>query len=316
MTETEVLLGKGGPSAQGFHSGFEDFMLCPKLFQLGRIRGLRIPQTQTPDHFAVGQLMHAGRARWFASKFSTSDATWDSIKDAVAEASKENSLPISQEAERSALKYLQEYVAYYSKRAKPRPVAAEYLLGPAPLDPMDPLFMYRTARLDDVSHYPDGGDKLYIGESKTTSTSVADCVNQYTLHGQTMLQALLWKLAPQGEAMHGPIAGIMLDVIVKGYDGKPCRFGRVAVPITTWQLEWFTASARYYLSAMEKVDWNTPLPRNPTACTKLAGKARVPCTYRDLCHHGRPATTKYVTEDGTSLVAWVPSAGKETPPWQ
>lgn len=320
MTEPlqgEVLLGGGGPTSQGWHSGLADYLACAKRFQLARTRRISIPLVATPDHFAVGQLVHAGRARWFASKFATDDATWDLIRAAVADAAAENDLPVSKEAEQQALSILQQYVTHYSTRPRPKPVAAEYLLGPVPLDPQDPLYAHRTARLDDVSYYPMGGDKLYIGESKTTSTSVGDCVNQYTLHGQTMLQALLWKLAPQGEAMHGPIAGIMLDVIVKGYD-KPCRFGRVAIPITDWQLDWFAASVRQALMEMEAVDWDTPVLRNPTSCTYLAGRARVECAFRDLCHHGKSAALKYVmgTSNGAqSLVRWTPSDKQTVPPW-
>jgi len=315
IVEPEVLLGESGPTAAGWHS-IESFLQCPKRYQFQHIRGIREPLAQVPDHFAVGQMYHAGRARWFANKFSTTEESWQSIADAVRAAALENNLPVSPKAERQALVYLQEYVRHYSKRPLPTPVAAEYLVGPAPLKPGDPFFLYRTARLDDVSKYHEAGGALCVGESKTTSTTINDTVNQYTLHGQTMLQILLWKMAPQGEKTFGPVAGIMLDVVKKGYNGEPSDFGRRFIPITDYQLNWYAANMQRYLRAAAGVDWNADAPRNVSACTYLAGRMRVPCEFRDLCQHGRSASSKYVMRDGTRLGAWKPEPGKEVPPWE
>jgi hypothetical protein len=201
-------------------------------------------------------------------------------------------------------------------RPLPRPVAAEYLLGPAPLKPDDPFFLHRTARLDDVSHYPEAAMKLCIGESKTTSATVNDVINQYTLHGQTLLQPLLWNMAQQWAATHGPVAGVLLDITVKGYGGKKCSFARAFMPVRDETLSWFRDSMRGYLRAAASVEWDTPAPRNVSMCTRMAGRGRMACEFRDLCMHGKAAAPKYVTKNGESLVRWKPSAEETIPPWE
>lgn len=304
-----------GPSAAGWHkveSGFR----CFKEYQYGEIRGITNPQADMPDPFAIGQMMHVGKAHWFSKHFSTDETVLSGIRDRMLEAAEKSKLPMSLDAQRSALRYFTEYVEHYRVRAKPKVLAAEYDIGPAPLDPGDPEFLWRTARLDDVSWYPEGGGALFIGEAKTTSTSVNDAVNQYSLHGQPMLQALLWKVAPQGEAKHGPIAGVMLDVIVKGYGGKKSTFARLPLPITQRALDWYAKNFRQRLRQLANVEWDTDVPRNIQACTRMVGRSRMACPFRDLCMHGRSATTKYVfKKDGSSLLSWKPTETQTVNPW-
>jgi hypothetical protein len=207
-------------------------------------------------------------------------------------------LPPTREALRDGQRYMKEYIEHWSKRLKPEPLAAEYKLGPAPFAKDDPIFVYRTARLDDVSKYPEAGGTLCIGETKTTSGSPNDVKEQYTLHGQTMLQFLLWRHAPQGEAMHGPVAGTVLDIIKKGYGNERSKFDRVFIPFNEGALEWFTKTLRANLRAAAGVDWDADVPRNPAMCCRTIGRKLVVCDYRDLCIHGRSASVKYVFRDG------------------
>ena len=308
----DVILGKGGPSAQGWHK-IQSFLQCPKKFQLQEVRKVSEPLASTPDHFAIGIMFHAGRARWFSRRFKNDEETWQSIADAVREAVEELDLPVSHRAEQMALKHLHAYVEHYSLRPLPDPVAAEYLVGPAPVVAGDTRFL-RTARLDDVSRYPEAGGKLCLGESKTTSTSAGDCVNEYTLNGQPLLQLILWKNSPEGEAKYGPVAGIMLDVTKKGYGKERPSFSRVFIDVNEDTLKWYADSLRDYLEVASTVDWDSVVPRNVTACTYLAGRMRVACQFRDLCRHGAAASGKYVLPGGKSLkdkAAWK----GETPPW-
>jgi len=313
--EPEVLLGPGGPTAAGWHS-IESFLRCAKEYQYAHVRKIRQPLVQTPNAFAVGSLFHAGRAAWFASRFSTSAETFEAIRKAQEHEASLAELPVGMDSLRLAMSYISQYIEYWRVRPLPSPLAAEYLLGPAPLKPDDPFFLHRTARLDDVSKYHEAGLKLCIGESKTTSATVNDVINQYTLHGQTLLQPLLWKMATQGEAMHGPVAGVLLDITVKGYGGKKCSFARAFMPVKQETLNWFATSMRGYLRAAASITWDSPAPRNVSMCTRMAGRGRIACEFRELCMHGKTACAKYVTKNGDSLTRWRPSEGESVPPWE
>lgn len=310
----EVLLGKGGPSQAGWH-GLEAFLECPKKAQF-MLRGIRKPAAQTPDALAVGSMFHNARARWFKHRCSTSPEALEDVSRAIEESTLEASLPVRREAELTARKFMDMYIEHYSKRPLPKPVAAEYLLGPAPLAESDPFFLFRTARLDDVSRYPEAGGRLCIGEAKTTSTSIADTANQYTLHGQPMMQVALWKMAPQGEAMHGPIAGVLLDIFKKPYANQKADFGRVFVPINEHAMNWYVKSIRGYLKAYSGMDWNSAAPRNITSCTRIIGRARVPCQFRELCMSGESASILYTLAKGESLRSWQSNPEREVPPWE
>ncbi len=311
----KVILGKGGASEAGWH-GIEKILLCEKEFQFNVVRGIHKPIEYTPDYFAVGSIFHAGRARWFSLKFETSSKAWKKIKQACEEEADVQQLPVTFKATKQALGYLTEYIEHYRVRPKPRPIAAEYLLGPAKFKPSDPFYMFRTAKLDDVSYYDEAGGKLCIGESKTTGAGIADCVNQYTLHGQPVLQYMLWKAAPQGEATYGPVAGTILDITKKGYGGKKCDFARVFIPFEERVLEWFHSSLAKKLQRAAEIGWDTTTDRNIAACTRMGGRGRVACSYRDLCMYGRAATIKYVMADGSSLAKWKPTEERKVAPWK
>lgn len=315
--EPEVILGKsdGGATSAGWHS-IESFLRCPKEYQFKMVRGIHTPLVQTPDHFAVGSLYHAGRARWFALRFASDEAAWQKIKDAVQEESAVQKLPVSLDAERRALGLLQEYVDHYSRLPLPKPVAAEYFVGPAPMVKGDPFMLHRTARLDDVSFYPEAGGKLCVGESKTTSTDLNDTINQYTLHGQPILQLVLWKMSPNGEAKYGPAAGIMLDIVKKPYGRDRCKFVREFVPVTDYTLQWYVRNMQRHLRAAAQIDWNADATRNIGSCTRMVGRARIACEFRDLCRFGKDGTSQYVMGDGQSLRSHKPEEGKEKYPWE
>lgn len=304
-----------GATEKGWHA-IESYLRCPKEFQYNKLRGVTKPMTQTPDYFAVGTLMHVAKAHWFKNNFRTDPEWRSSLIKVVAIAASQNKLPVTLKAEQAALKYMEEYVDHYAPRPRPKVIEAEHLLGPVSIAEDNPLYAFRTARLDDVSVYPEAGDALCIGETKTTSGSVSDCIKQYEMHGQLMLQMLLWKAAPQGEAKYGPVLGVMLDVIQKGYGGKPCHFARALIPITDRQLEWFQANLLVSLKAAYKMTWDSDARRNVQACTRLSGRARVPCDYQALCQHGRSASTNYLLANGESLLTWRPSEGRQVGPWE
>jgi hypothetical protein len=315
LASFEVIAGESGASEAGW-SSIESALRCLKEFQLREVRGVHKPLQKNPDYFSVGSLLHAMRAKWFALKFKTDAKSWQLMLDACQEEIERQKLPVALKAELAARLYFEQYVEYWAPRPRPTPIAVEYKLGPAPLKPDDPFFFYRTARLDDVSKYPEAGGALCLGEVKTTSASVNDVINQYTLHGQTMLQLVLWRSAMQGEKKFGKAAGIMLDVIGKGYGGKKCSFARQFIPVTERALTWFTQNMRAYLRAIAAIDWNADAPRNVSACTRLIGRARVACEFRQICIHGRSATQDYVLRDGKSLLTWKPDGERQVPPWE
>lgn len=304
------LRGESGPTGAGWHR-IADYLQCPKKYQYGQVRGLRVPQTKTPDHFVIGSGLHAGRAAWLWGD------TPEQIKAAVLAELAKQELPVSVEAERRTLLLVEQYIDHWRLRPKPQVLATEYVVGPAPVHPdhATDQSLWRTAKLDDVSRYPEAGGKLAIGEVKTTSASVFDCVNEYTLHGQTMLQMLLWKLSPQGEAAHGPVSGVVLDVVKKGYGENKPGFARQFMPFTSRMLEWFANTMDLAVRGAQQVKWDTDAPR-VGYCTRLVGRGRVACEYRELCMHGRAATMGFVLANGRALNTWAPDANQTVPPWE
>lgn len=304
-----------GPSAFGWHK-IESAFRCPKEFQFEHVRKVIIPKSETPDYFTIGILMHVAKGHWFASQFDTSEKMMKHCADKVNEAALKAELPMRVEGINTTMRYFAEYVKHYSVRPLPKVKQAEYLIGPVALAGKGADWSRRTARLDDVSEYPEAGGRLCIGESKTTSTSINDAVMQYTMHGQPMLQMLLWDRSKKGKGTYGDIAGIMLDVIVKGYGGKESKFGRVLIPKPPAEtFKWFERSLLGLLDSAGKVGWNENVPRNITMCTRLVGRARVQCPYFKLCQYGRAATGSYVLRGGHSLLdktKW----GGTVPPWE
>jgi hypothetical protein len=310
----EVIVGPSGPTSAGWHS-IESGFRCEKEYQFQHVRKVAQPQYQLPDHFAVGSLFHAARARWFALRFATDAKAWESISDAVKKEAVGERLPVTLKAEQLTLNIFAQYMEHWSHRVLPTPMLAEYEVGPAPLEKGDPFFLWRTARLDDVSKYPDGGKDLWIGEAKTGSDSVSSIINTYELHGQPLLQLILWKMSPQGEAKHGPVKGVMLDAVQKGYGGDKCAFGRQGIVVTEHSLTWYIRSFKAKLRRLAQIDWDTDVDRNISSCIRAVGRGKFPCPYRDLCKFGKSASTNFVM-DGQSLLKWLPSPGKAVAPWE
>lgn len=314
-----ITIGKAvGASAHGWHR-LAAWLRCPHEYLQSEVRGITVPTEYTPDPLAQGLLFHAMRARWFANEFSTTDASWQSIKDAAKDATFEMTAPMLPESESKALELFQAYVEYWKTQAvKPKPVACEYLLE-SKLNPSDPDEVKFSARLDDVSWYPEA-QGLAIGEAKTSS-DFNNTMKEYFLHGQPYLQAVLWKVAPQGEAMHGPIKGYVLDIARKpqGTPGKKGywkpAFQRVFQPIKPETLAWYVEEIRKAKWSALQLRWNSNVSRNVTACTRMIGRMRVECPYLQLCAHGKNAAGGYVTRDGKSLAEWEPTHGQDTEPW-
>jgi hypothetical protein len=313
----KVQVGVGGASSAGWHKAEKAFY-CSKEYQLSVVRGLHSPVDQTPDYFAIGSLFTAMRARWFARGFRDTTKTWKALQKAMEDEILLQKEPVSFNARRMATTYMREYMNHWKVRPHPTPIACEHLLGPVALGLGDSKFIARTAKLDDISRYPEAAGQLCIGEAKTTSGTVQDVINQYQVHGQTMLQYLTWKLAPQGEALHGPVAGTILDIIVKGYGGKPSKFARHFIPFEPRAIAWFKEALRYRLKEAEKIDWNTegPWMRNPAMCTRAGTRGRVPCEFRDLCQFGPAAAGKYVLADGKPLSSFKPDKERKSLPWE
>lgn len=299
---------EGGPSGLGY-SELEAYLRCPKEYQFAAIRKLGKPVTAIPDYFAEGGLLHAGRAAWMHLQFDLGLETWTKVQAAMQQARESWDLPMSERAWKNSLNYMTEYIDHWGMREKPKIVAVEHMLGPVKLDGDN---TERTARLDDFGFY-DGA--LRIGECKTTSGSVNDVVNQYELHGQPVLQQLLWSLAPQGEAMYGPVAGTMLDVVVKGANGKKCEFARIQLDVTPHTKQWVAAELSEALRKKSTMTWDSKVERRVTSCTRLIGKARIACPYRDVCQHGR-AGALGMKVDGVPVQDWQPSEGKTAAPWE
>lgn len=312
---SKVIEGESGASEAGWHKLVAG-LRCLKEYQFAHVRGIRRPESHTPDYFAIGSMLHAGKARWFARNFATDVKTWASMQEAMLQECEKQKLPVSSQARARGERYMDEYVQHWSRQPLPTPVATEYLLGPTPLNPGDPKELHRTARLDDVSKYPEALYGLCIGETKTTSGTVNDCIKQYSLHGQPSMQMLLWKMDPLGERRFGPIVGVILDVVRKGEPGKRSSFHREFIPVSPFVQSWLGASLRGYLKAMAAIDWDSDAPRNIAMCTRMEGRARVGCDFQDLCLRGPSGTTKYVLQDGSSLQKHKPESGKERMPWE
>ncbi len=307
---------KGGATAEGWHE-LQALFRCEWEYVAGKIRKI-VPAgvTETPEPLARGLVFHAMRAKWFELDFKWRPEEEAKVLEAARLEGQNQRLPISARDEQIAIALFRDYAAHYQYMPLPKPVGVEYTIEPTEVVPG----FTRTARLDDVSFYQEGGGSLWIGEAKTTSASMAQTINYYEMSGQLMLQWLLWKHAENGEKKFGPVSGIMLD-IAKYADGKgPAEFQRVAVPITENMTNWFKESLRTTLSWRKQIQadgWDAPVVRNPTACQRISAAGRVGwCEFRDLCKHGRAASGNYQFEDGRSLLDHVPSEGKEKLPWE
>lgn len=307
-----TLWNEGGPSGLGY-SEIEAFLRCPKEYQYAKIRGVVVPMSQMPSAFAIGSFMHAGRARWFAEQCSTSGETWNKIRRDVTDTRQGFQLPCADSDETTALRYIQEYINHWSMRTKPKIVAVEHMLGPVQLTGES---TERTARLDDFGFYPEAGGKLVIGECKTTSGEISTTAQQYELHGQPVLQKILWDLAPQGGATWGAVHGTILDVVKKGWGGKKCEFARIFIPSNPHVEAWWKKELAAALKRKAELSWDSDAERRITSCTRLVGKMRINCPYKDLCTYGASARTGYSFEDGRNLDQHQPSDSQTKKAWE
>jgi hypothetical protein len=314
QSSDEVIVGESGPTEAG-SSATQLILRCAKLYQYAAVRGIRVPASETPDHFAIGSGFGAMRREWFGRKFATDGVTWKHLRKALKKEMKLQSLPVKDSALTYTLKLFDAYVEFWLKRPRPRPVAAEYKLGPAPLRKDDPFNLFRTARLDDLSYYPEAADALCIGEAKTTSADVGSVVREYELHVQPLQYLALYNMCKEGAAKHGPVAGIVMDIAKKAYGREKFAFARVFVEIRPETVEQFVHSIRGYLIAANKIDWDADAPRS-YQCTYMAGRAKVDCTYKDICRFGKSGIGNYVLRDGTSLRKYKPQPGAERMPWE
>lgn len=307
------LWNEGGPSGKGW-SEIAAYFRCPREYEFAKIQGISLPQRSTPDYFFVGSAFHAGRAMWLVRGCKMDSETDAAIAAEVARVRKEYEdklMPVGEKAVVEVTRYLTEYRDHYSMSPPPRTVAVEHMLGPTPItyaagggtawsEHLD-----RTARLDDVSYYHENGGTLCIGECKTGSGTPAQTINEYQLHGQPLLQWILWQDSPQGEAQYGKLSGIVLDVIQKGYGGKKCSFVRTVITPEPFALKWYREQLHNALAEIHSRRLVGGFPRNITSCAKPrlgpGGVQMGSCPYRNLCTYGEVAAPDYTYADGSPL---------------
>lgn len=306
---TEMGDATGGASSHGYHS-IADFLLCPKEYQYAKVRKLKKPVSAVPAALAVGQLFHAGRATFLYWGSTGSEDVRRACLASIVKAAEASPLPIRDTDVKQAQRYMEQYAEHWSTRAKPRTVATEYLLDA-------PVFAERfTARLDDASFYAEADGALAIGECKTTSADIEAVINQYKLHPQPVMQQWLWKVAGNGEAVHGAVAGTVLDIVQKGWGEAPCKFARVCMRWDEALLKKVAMFIAEKAVQARRMKWDDDAERNYAACTRAGGTTRVACAYRPLCMEGQDAATQFVTEDGVYLSAHVPTEEKRKMPWE
>jgi len=282
---------------------------CPRSYQLARVMGVRPFRRFVPDYMSVGLIVHAGRAQLLHDGYKGElwrEATTrfpTTFQKAEGEPLDPSALPV-------ALKCMEVYVAHWRVRPHPTPLAVEHELAPRGLVPDAPTWAHRSARLDSIEEW---GGRIYIGEMKTTSKGGASVAAEYALHGQILLQAALW--GPEENRKFGPLAGILLDVITKP-SGKrgPQVSERKPIPITdlSHALTWFRRDFHAWVMQASTVKWDDRVEHRISSCGR--------CEFRMLCQRGKAASGLYtfLDVDGARkpLVAFKPSEGRRTPPWE
>lgn len=281
-----------GPTRYGWHSGDEDVLRCQKEYQLSKVLGVAVAGA-TKSAYNVGVLFHAGRARWFTLRFKSDDATWDSIVAALNDEAEAQPHPVSDKDKAFALAITRQYVAWWGAQPKPRPMATEKLLGPVNFGDGE----LHTVRVDDVSYYSGG---MAIGEGKTSSGSPSNVIAHYERNGgQLIKQMAVYKAA--GEPF-GPVGGIVLDVVRKGYGGRPCEFKRDFITITDRQVYAMIEALRIGRANRRRIDAGGHAERS-WQCNRVAGGVVVACPFVDLCKYGKAAAMKY-TIAGQPMDEW------------
>jgi len=296
-----------GASEKGWHE-LAPLVQCPKEYQFARVRGIARRSVVLKEALSVGSLWHVARAQWLAD--GRRGERW---REALVEYSKQHeaatSKPLAPAAFATSVTLMESYVAYWSLRPTSRVLAVEYTLNPRGLTPSHPEWAWRTARLDSIEEWRKG---IWIGEGKTTSSSVARVRDTYMLHGQTLLGCCLW--SPREEKKFGPLAGVLLDIIVKGNGKKPPKPAeRIPLPLSEMShaLKWFPRVFQEHVMQSSMIRWDDDVERRVTSCMRPYG----PCDYRALCLRGQRGTPGFVFADGKPISEWKPENGKHVPPW-
>jgi len=301
----------------------------------------------------VGTLFHAGRAAWFSSGFKpideaavfeevertpggASSAGWHSIADAflceqswvfkelrrVRKLVNNRPGPVSTADKEAAHVLLSDYFAHWNRQPKPTVKAVEHTFKADLFKATGRLGVFgkRTARLDDLSIYPEAGNRLAIGEAKTTSEPISKVVTEYgPTHGQILMQACVLKGDPYAQRF-GPISGVVLDVVRKLYNksgggirGAECA--RHFTPHYPHAVSWFGENLRLLASRLATIEEKGSGLRNHTACQRPRrsefGTNFYECEYAAACAHGRTAASEYIYIDKAGKAHSLTSA----PPW-
>jgi hypothetical protein len=307
LTPGKLLPFEMGATSKGWHAIESFASYCPKEHQFDKVRKIRPRNDELERPLAIGLLLHAARAQWFNDGYK--GALWlVAIKRYVKAWNKDNPRrPMPNDALPIAERTFTTYVKYWKLLPKPEVLAVEYELKPKVLVKDAPEWTARGARLDSIERYRGG---TWIGELKSTSESVNSVSEMYALHGQVLLQLARW--GEEETKRFGPLKGVLLDVVKKGYSDGGKAYPRAAIPLETLKhaLQWFKKDFTTWVMQSSLIDWNTS-PERRMNCMRPYG----PCKYREICSRGRDGAMGFEFEDGTPLLEWKPSAGKEVPPW-
>jgi len=298
-----------GASAKGWHE-LEALPRCPKEYQYSRVRGIS-PRGAAflKEPLGIGTLVHVGRAQWLADGYK-GDRWREALALYLKEYKAQNLPPMMPGALAIAVQCLEKYIEYWSIRPKPEVLAVEYEMKARGLAAVSDSWTWRTSRLDSIVKWQ---GKTWLDECKTTSSSPSRVRDIYMLNGQPLLGCALW--TKEETKRFGPLAGVLLDVIVKpnGKKGPSCS-SRIPLPISEMShaLKWFPAVAAEYVHQARMIRWNDGVERRITSCLRPLG----PCPFRALCLRGQRGAGGYVFADGVSLNEWKPEPGKETEPWR
>lgn len=281
---------------------------CWKEQQFGRVREMQLRGDTVEQHFSVGLALHAMRAQWLNDGYS--GELWRKAGTGFIEAfnDKHPRRPLHPRTKLISMKTFEGYVKHWRLLPKPEVLAVEYELEPRTLTKEAPPWAARTARLDSVERWRGG---IYIGECKSTSESANAVMDTYALNGQPLLYMALWS---EREAKRfGPLKGILYDVMKKATDTEHARFyPRAVLPMAAvaHALTWFKKDFTTWVMQEHLIDWNAS-PERRMNCMRPYG----PCKFRDICVRGRDGALAYEFKDGTPVLNWKPSPGKEVPPW-
>jgi hypothetical protein len=297
-----------GHSGRGWHE-IEPFTRCPKEYQLGNVRGIRPHQPFLPEPLGIGLMIHAARAQWLYDGRDKKSPWRDAMRVYAKSIETEEEQKLSPGVIKASEGHFAGYVDYWSHRPVTKILAIEHQLELRGFAADSPAWVHRTARLDSIEKHM---GKTWIGEAKSTSDSVSRLKETYMLHGQILLQVALW--GEEETEKFGPLAGVLIDPIVKGRGNKPSSGApRIEIPIHTMghALFWFKRDFKMWVMQASMIDKNSWVERRPV-CMRQYG----PCQFRDLCLGGHRAALRYVFRDGTSLSQWKSNDDQRVEPWE